>query len=127
MVNRKGSLSAFRPKEAASEVAETFRQKFTFRPKEHFRQKDHISAEIPFFRLLSTKIFHRNKLIVCRNYTISAEIASFGFFRSFRLVSVSFGFRPKLRLLKSALSVSAETLSVDLYISSSVVKSIQYS
>ena len=114
-VNRKGSLSAFRPKEAAFEVAEAFRQKFTFRPKEQFQQKIHILAEMTFFWLLSAKNFYWNKLIVCRNCTISAEFACFGSFRSFRLVLVSFGFRPKLRLLKSTLSVWAETLSVDLY------------
>ena len=61
-----------------------------------------------------------------RNSPLSAEIkssfqpktSSFGrnmLFRPKISLSVSFGFRPKLLLSRSALSVSAETLSVDHY------------
>ena len=71
-----------------------------------FRQKWYLSAEIPTFGRMFRPKFDRNKYISAERY----------FFRLLSVLSVCFGFRPKFKLSKSALSVSAETLSVDLYL-----------
>ena len=113
MVDRKGSLSAFRPKKSGSKVAETFRPKMTFRPKWYFRQKWDISAEIPSFGRISAWFRHilfTERMIFLpklpyfgRNMLLSASFGPFGYFRfvsafgrnsSFQ--NALFRFRPKL-------------------------------
>ena len=50
MYDRKGVVSAFRPKESALEAAKTFRLSVSFRPKDTFQPKVIISAERGLFR-----------------------------------------------------------------------------
>ena len=107
----KGLSFGFRPKFSVSVSAETFRQKLTFRPKEQFWQKWHISTEITFFRHLSAQFQNQNKLINGSNIK-EGYFGPNAFFRFLPALSVSFGFRPKFKLFKWALTVSAETLSV---------------
>ena len=80
MYDRKGLVSAFRPKETALEAAETFRLSVSFRPKVTFRPKVLISAERGLFRpKLGAKSAH-NLAEIGRNEPLSAEIVSFVYF-----------------------------------------------
>ena len=76
--DRKGPLSAFRPKETALEPAETFRLLVSFRPKDTFRPKVQILAERGLFRpKLGAKSAH-TLAEIGRNEPLSAEINTFG-------------------------------------------------
>ena len=119
VVDRKGSLSAFWPKESDSKTAETFRPKMIFRPKGHFQQKWYIyiimvyNGRNSFFRqnfgMISANFFTERMIFLPklpyfgRNMILSASFGPFGYFRfvsafgrnsSFQ--NALFRFRPKL-------------------------------
>ena len=85
--DRKGLVSAFRPKETALEAAETFRLSVSFRPKDTFRPKVLISAERGLFRpKLGAKSAH-TLAEIGRNEPLLAEINTFGRNCLFRSIS----------------------------------------
>ena len=88
VVDQKGFLSAFQPKETVSEGAETFWQKLIFRPKGNFRQTWYILAKIPSFGRILWHIFGPKERYFGRNNLILAEIY---FFRLPLVLSVTLG------------------------------------